>query len=80
MVQQVEKLRAELDVRSFVDRESLVHNQIKLAEFRPVQEPALQVAEGAGAGNGKRRRIEERPVIAEVRIDAGYQVGPPHPA
>ncbi len=80
VIEDIEELRFEFDVRRFRNSESLVHHQVGLPEIRPVQRIAHEVAERSGLRDGKCRRVEELAIIVEERIDAGDQIGPAHVA
>src|SRR5256885_10757776 len=80
-VEQVEYLGAELDVARAGHREVLRHNQIYLAEVRPVEQTALEVAERARRRRRERRRVEEEDAAAlDDRVDSRHEIRPPYVA
>src|SRR5206468_11516687 len=76
MVEDVEKLRTELDVGTFLDREALCQNQIKLLEVRSLERISPQVPIGPRLRNCKRGRIEAIAIAAEIPIDSTDEIRP----
>src|SRR5262245_25727615 len=74
-VEDVEELRAELEVNPFGKDELLGHNQVLLEETRPVQKIALKVAELARLRHRKGRRVEDLAILVKERINTRDQVG-----
>src|SRR5262249_55239029 len=79
-VENVEELRAKLEVRPFGNGELLCHNQILLEETRPMQQIALKVAVRARFRNRKGRRVEDLAILVEEGINTRDQVRTAHVA
>src|ERR1043165_3377100 len=78
MVEDVEDLRAELEVRRLRNREALVEYQIELLEVWTTQRVARQVAKRSGQRNRERRRIDDAAIVIQVRIDTRNEIWAPH--
>src|SRR5262249_39329012 len=74
-IENVEELRAELQVGAFRNDELLRQNQVLLEEGWPFQKVAFKVAELARLRNREGRRVEDLTILENEGVNTRDQVG-----
>ena len=76
MIENVEDLSSELEVPALTEWELAIQDEIELAEAGTSEPIALHISICAGQWSGECRRVKEVPIVPEVRIRIGNEIGP----
>jgi len=71
-IENIENLGAKLQAPRFTERESPIQDQIDLTELGSTQKVSRKIAECSGFRNREGSRIEECPVLIQIRVDTRY--------